>query len=164
MGFENNSLGKEYSIILNRFEKKIKKDRKYFTYRNVSDEELIDIINQRGLDLLDTALEYINPLISPNHGINFNNRDDDLQMFDFDLYRPDVDLISEGMIVAYMDEEKIKLNTMEKDLGNDIKTYCPADERNSFMNMLETERNELDKKIDNYNMRDRITNKLLSAY
>ena len=43
MGFENNSLGKEYSIILNRFEKKIKKDRKYFTYRNVSDEELIDI-------------------------------------------------------------------------------------------------------------------------
>ena len=68
------------------------------------------------------------------------------------------------MRVEYYEEEEIKLNRMEKYLGNDIKTYCPADERNSFMSMLNTERNELQTKIEYYNSRDRITNQPIFSY
>lgn len=161
---ENKSIGREYSIIIDRFERKIKKDRKYFTYRNVSEDELIQIINQRGLDLLESALDELNPQITINHNINFDDRDDDLEMFNFDLYRCDVDLISDAMIVKYMEEEEVKLNKMETYLGNDIKTYCPADERNSFLNMVKIKRNELTNKLDNYNTRDRKTNLPLLAY
>lgn len=161
---ECKTIGREYSIIINRFEKKIKKDRRYFTYRNVSEDELIQIINQRGLDLLENALDELNSQITINHNVNFDDRDDDLEVFNFDLYRSDADLISDAMIVKYMEEEEVKLNKMETYLGNDIKTYCPADERNSFLNMEKIKKSELMNKLDNYNTRDRRSNQPLLVY
>lgn len=157
-------LGRDYSIVIDKFLRKIKKDRKFFNYRNCTDDEIMDIINERSLDILDSALNGINNRITPLHGINFDDRDDELKCFNFDLYRSDVELIVESMRVEYYEEEEIKLNRMEKYLGNDIKTYCPADERNSFMSMLNTERNELQTKIEYYNSRDRITNQPIFAY
>lgn len=153
-----------YSIVIDRFLKKIKKDKKFFSYKGLSDEELINIINQRSSDILINSLDEITPKIAYNQNVDFNDRDDDIQIFNFDLVKVEIDVISDLMVVKYFEEEEIKLKNLQNYIGNDIKVFCPADERNSFINMMKYKRSLFNIKFDDYNSRDRHTNKPLMAY
>ena len=154
-----------YSIVIDRFLKKIKKDRKFFSFREkLNKEDIIAIVNQRSLDILINSLDELVPKIAYNQNVDFNNRDDDLELFNFELVKIEIDLISDLMVVKYFEEEEIKLKNLQSYIGDDIKVFCPADERNSFISMMKYKRSLFEKKLDDYNSRDRLTNKPLMAY
>ena len=155
-----------YSNITKRFERKIKKDKEYFCYGDVTEDELVKIIRKRSKDLLiDSLDEFILQIsIQQKNNVDFENRDDELEEFNFKLSASEEDIISDLMVVKYFDEELIKLKAMQKYLGKDIKVFSPSAERKTFLEMVDYKHKQFDKKMSNYNSINRNTGEYLLAY
>lgn len=155
-----------YSNIIKRFERKIKKDKEYFCYSNITEDELIKIISKRSKELLiDSLDEFILQIsIQQKKNVNFENRDDELEEFNFKLSASEEDIISDLMVVKYFDEELIKLKAMQKYLGDGIKVFSPNAERKTFLEMVDYKHKQFDKKMSNYNSINRETGEYLLAY
>ena len=153
-----------YENVTDRFIRKIKQDKEYFCIGAVTEEEFEEILSQRTLELLEDSLNEIQPLIAVQQNINFLDKNDFMEQFNFDLTTIEEDLISDMMVVKYFDEELVKLKTMQKYLGDDIKVFSPAAERMSFINMITYKRNLFSTKLANYNTKHRLTGKFLLPY
>lgn len=153
-----------YENVTDRFIRKIKQDKEYFCISGVTEEEFEEILSQRTLELLEDSLNEIQPLIAVQQNINFLDKNDFMEQFNFDLTAIEEDLISDMMVVKYFDEELVKLKTMQKYLGDDIQVFSPAAERTSFINMITYKRNLFSTKLANYNTKHRLTGKFLLPY
>jgi DNA-binding ferritin-like protein (Dps family) len=149
-----------YSNVIKRFERKIQKDISYFCYDGVTETEKVAIINRRSNNLLDDAVAELQPMISLQQNVNFLDKDDELEKFNFNLIVSEEDIISDMMIVKLFEEESIKLNKLQEYLGNDIKVFSPAEERKTFLEMYNGIVKSNSLAISNYSNRDRITGKL----
>ena len=153
-----------YDVVIDRFITKIKKDKKYFKFKDTDETTALDMIKRRSLELLINASDEITPLISFTQNVDFSNRDDDIEIFNFDLTSIEIDLLTDLMVVKLYDEETITLKNMQKYLGKDIEVFSPAKERDSFLALVKYKHSEFEKKLGNYNIRDRKTGKPLMAY
>lgn len=153
-----------YENVIDRFIRKIKQDKEYFCVNGVTEEQLVQIINKRSIDLLDDAVSEIQPMISIAQKVDFLNKDDDMEEFNFELTKLEEDLISDMMVVKYFDEALVKLKAMQKYLGDDIKVFSPANERKTFKEMVEFKRQLFEVKLANYNTRNRLTGNYLLVY
>lgn len=153
-----------YETVIERFMRKIKQDKDYFCINGVTDEEFEEILNRRSVELLDDAVNELQPQVSVQQNVDFLNKDDLLERFNFDLTPIEVDILSDMMVCKYFDEELIKLKTMQKYLGDDIKVFSPANERRSYIEMIGYKREIFLSKIANYNTINRLTGKFLLPY
>lgn len=150
-----------YNNVIKRFERKIKKDKEYFTYNGLTDEQLLEILNRRSVELLDDAVSELQPQISIKQKVDLCDKDDTSQEFTDNLTNTEEDIISDLMVVKYFDEELIKLKAMQKYLGDDIKVFSPNAERKTFLEMVDFKHSQFEKKLGNYNIRDRVTGEFL---
>lgn len=150
-----------YENVTDKFIRKIKKDKEYFCVNNVTEEQLLEMLNKRSIELLDDAIAELQPNISTMQNVDLFNKDDLMEQFNFELTRVEEDIISDMMVIKYFDEEFAKLKTMQKYLGDDIKVFSPANERRSFVEMFKFKKELVDTKIGNYNTRDRLSGKFL---
>lgn len=153
-----------YLNITQRFERKIQKDKDYFIYNNVTDEELLKILHRRSKDLLNDSLDELQLQIAIQQNLDLEDRDDILEIFNFELTKSEEDLISDLMVIKYFDEELIKLKAMQKYLGDDIKVFSPNAERKTYLEMVKFKHSQFESKLANYNSIDRKTGKFLLAY
>lgn len=153
-----------YENITDKFARKIKQDKEYFCVNGVTEEKLLEIINRRSIELLDDSVNELQPMISIAQDVDFLDKDDDMEEFNFNLTRIEEDLISDMMVVKYFDEALVKLKAMQKYLGDDIKVFSPANERKTFKEMVEFKRQLFNNKLGNYNTRNRETGEYLLVY
>ena len=118
-----------YQDVVIKFIKKIKQDVKFFMYNGLSADEIEAIVNQRSLELLDSACDEIESQLDQ---LTLSNRDDVLECFDDELTRMEIDTISDMMKIIYMREPILKLNKLQTYIGTDIKTWSPPDERRTY--------------------------------
>ena len=142
----------KYENVYNRFINKIKKDKNFFSYKNCTEDEIEAIIKRRCFSLLDEATILVNNEIV-NFEIDFTDRNDEDEVFNFDLIKIEEELIAEKMYFLYFKEEEVKVKQMQKYLGNDISMFSPAEERKTFENMLEKVNSRYEKILDDYNAR-----------
>ena len=153
-----------YSNITKRFTRKIKKDKKFFSYGVKTSDELLELINQRCNDLLDDAVNELQPQIVDEQDVDFLDKNDTLEQFNFDLIPVEEDLISDLMVLKLFDEESLELKAKQKYLGKGIEVFSPAKERDSFFNMLDKKKSAFNQKLGSYNQYDRKTGKMLLPY
>ncbi|WP_195966743.1 hypothetical protein [Clostridium sp. 1001283B150210_160208_E6] len=153
-----------YENVTDKFIRKIKQDKEYFCVNGVTEEQLLEIINRRSVELLDDSVNELQPMISIAQDVDFLDKDDDMEEFNFNLTRIEEDLISDMMVVKYFDEALVKLKAMQKYLGDDIKVFSPANERKTFKEMVEFKRQLFNNKLGNYNTRNRETGEFLLVY
>ena len=153
-----------YENVINRFIKKIKKDKEFFSYANTTEAETLAIINQRGKELLQDASDELQSLKSLEQNVDFLNRDEVLETYLFDLTTSEEILISELMVVNYFEETSVRLKELQKYLGDGIKVFSPNEERKTFMNLLKYKHTLFDSKLSDYNSIDRNTGKFLMPY
>lgn len=153
-----------YENVTDKFIRKIKQDKEYFCVNGVTEEQLLEIINRRSVELLDDSVNELQPMISIAQDVDFLDKDDDMEEFNFNLTRIEEDLISDMMVVKYFDEALVKLKAMQKYLGDDIKVFSPANERKTFKEMVEFKRQLFNNKLGNYNTRNRETGEYLLVY
>jgi hypothetical protein len=153
-----------YSDVTSRFERKIKEYKEFFCYDTTTEDEFLEIINRRELDLLDDSVNELQGMISIAQNVDFLDKDDTLQEFNFDLISTEKDLISDYMIVKMFDEGIVRLKQYQKYFGDDIKMPNSNTERTTYLSVARYQREQVVKKVTRYNSRDRLTGKHLLAY
>ena len=103
-----------YSKVIDRFERKIKEYKEFFCYENVTDEQFIEITNRREMGLLEDAISELQLVVSISQNVNFLDKDDNLEAFNFDLVPIEEDLISDYMVVKMFDEGIVRLKQYQK--------------------------------------------------
>lgn len=138
-----------YSVLINKFFRRIEADRSFFNYLNLSSEEAMALAEERALGYLDEACARI--LIDAPHKSNFADRDDTAQTFGFDLLGTEQFLIASVMYEYYMSRDISKLKCLSRDFtSTDLRVFDPSAARRSFKELYDGVCNENSRLIDIY--------------
>lgn len=152
-----------YEIIFDKFIKKLKGDTSMFKYSNLSETEINELIEEHLISLLDRAIDRLYEFGLPD--IDFYDRDNTMQKFNEKLVPQEIALLSEIMYLCYMEEDINKLKAMGLFFRtSEIDLFSPANERKSYMQMLESIESNVLNSITNYFSRDRLSWKYRSVY
>ena len=152
-----------YAVVTDKFIKKLKGDTSFFNYKNLTDAEIEALVEDHLTSLLNRAIDTIYLYGLPD--FDFYDKDDDLQTFNGDLIPQEVSLLTDVMYFAYAEEDKNKLKVLGLTFrSSELNVFSPANERKSFLDMIEKIEISVVNSISNYLSRDRLTWKLKSIY
>ncbi len=147
-----------YQEIYNAFFDRIEKDDTFVDYINLVDEECMELAKIRSHAYLMEAISELTSKCTPD--INFQNYDDTLEIINEDLTINEINLLADIMFKIYMARDIPKLHVFEaKFAPSEIKMFSPAEERRAYLALIEKLQVDVDKAINNYASRDRITGK-----
>lgn len=156
-------LATSYQLIYDKFIKKIKNDDQFFNYKNLPDEVIEELVNDHLISLLERSIEKIYNFGLPD--VNFHNKNDELKEFNFELIPQEISLLSDLMYLNYFDEERNKLKVFGVTFrSSELNVFSPANDRKSFLDMLQNIETEAINQISNYLSRDRVTWEQKSIY
>ncbi|RYI30607.1 hypothetical protein EVU96_09330 [Bacillus infantis] len=153
-----------YNAIFDKFIRKLKGDNQFFNYRNLSEDEVKVILDDHMTSLLERAIDKLYSYGLPD--INFYDKDDIGQSFTESLVPQEISLLSDLMYLAYIEEDRNKL----KAYGMQFRTseidvlFSPANDRKTYLDMLETIEASIFNSVVTYFSRDRLTWKEKSIY
>lgn len=150
-------MGTPYETLIERFLNLVKKDKKFFRYIGLSDEEIFLVIQKRALELLDLSVDRI--IIDGLPSVDFTDRDD--KGFNFELTSSEKLILPSLMYEYYMREDIAYLKVLSVNYTpNNLRVFSPDNARNSFNNLYNTICEQNEQLLDNYRNSDRDTGKL----
>ncbi|KAF6626950.1 hypothetical protein H6F38_23115 [Paenibacillus sp. EKM208P] len=148
------------SKIINSFLRKIEKDIDFFTYKNVSDEESMDIANDRAEEYLKESISRLLLAIVPDISFEY---DEDSKEFKDDLTNIEIDILSSLMREKHYERDFSLLKAFQIQFSpKDLQVFSPANERKTFMDMYYGMVKDNNMQLNHYQSRDRISGKLKS--
>jgi|GEM_PF-1741618 len=153
-----------YDKVFDKFIRKLKGDKQFFNYGQLSDEQINELVNDHLLSLLNRSIDKIYEYGKPD--IDLHDKDDVVRLFNVELVNQEISLLSEIMYFSYAEEGRNELKT----LGMTFRTseinviHSPANERNSYLKMIAELESNIDNAISNYLSRNRKTWKIKSIY
>lgn len=150
-----------FETLIQRFFRRIEKDREFFNYLNMSDDDAMSLAIERARGLLFEAIELINLKAVPS--VDFNDYDESLQCFNFELTNNEIMLISSFMYQQYLERDIAKLKCLSVNYtSSNLKVFDPSNARSTFESLYNNvcDKNEI--LLDEYNSKDRENNQLLS--
>lgn len=148
-----------FSVLFERFYRRIEKDESFFEYHGINMDEAKLLAEKRAKGYLIDVLD--NFSYSGDSGIDFNDYDDVLEQINFKLLPKEKKLIVDLMFQEYMEKDIPTLHAFELDFcPSDLDKFSPANERNSYMNLIKhlEEKNRI--AVDDYKSRERLSGKL----
>lgn len=143
-----------YQGIFNAFLKKVERDRAFFSYLHVSQLDAEKIVEERCLAFLDEACGRL--MLEGSPSVNFFDRDDTNQAFNFDLTGTELYLIPCLMYEAYLSRDIAYLKNITVNYSPaDLKVFDPSNWRSTFQAMYENVQAENLRLLDQYSNRDR---------
>ncbi|GFN32596.1 hypothetical protein [Paenibacillus xylaniclasticus] len=145
-----------FQIIYDRFIKRLKNDEQFLNYKGLNDQEIEQVVNDHLDSLLERSIEEIYKFGLPD--ANLYDRDDVNKLFNFDLIPQEISLLSELMYLCYFQEERNKLKVFSLTFrGSELDVFSPANDRKTFLEMLNKLESDAFNSISNYLSRDRLT-------
>ena len=146
--------GTAFSEIIQAFYHYIEQDVDFFSYFELNEEESMEVAGQRAEVLLKEATSYLcNILVVENV---FSTVEDDA--FAEKLTSVEINLLVKAMFLCYLNRDLTTLRTFHGVMtSSDLNMYSPANERKTFIDMVEKFEDELRIEISEYQMRDRTT-------
>lgn len=149
-------MGTPFSAIYDRFYKKLVNDKKFFNYNGLTENEIASLVKDHSFDLLLQAIQMIYENGKPD--FDFYDKDDTLETFNKDLVKQEIDLLVEIMYFCYMREDVNKLHVLGLTFkGSELNVFSSANERRTFLDMVNNMERTIKGLISNYLSRDRIT-------
>ncbi len=137
------------------------KDKGFFSFRNVPDDQVIELLSEKSFDYMQDALANIYEEGNPQ--IDFWKWNEEKTAFVEDLTRIEIQLIASTMYAVPFERALITFKDISGYFtSSDVKLFSPAEDRKTFVTMKEKIDNNLERKIKRYLTRDRITNERLS--
>ena len=147
-----------FEKIINKFFRKIEKDREFFSYYNVSLEEAMQLAKEQANGYLLEAVEKLTDECIPD--IDFFDYDEELQVFNFKLTEKEIGLLTDLMREVYFERDFVTLKAFKIAMTpSDLNQFSPASERKTFTDMVNGIKSENVGKISQYASVDRITGK-----
>lgn len=149
-----------YETLINLFFRRIEKDRSFFTYVGADFLDSREIAIERAKGLLFEAVESFVLLCHPT--IDFWDRDDEQEIFNFDLTGTEKLIVSALMYKQYLQRDFSYLKTLSVNYtSTELRVFDPSNARNSFLNIYSTICAECDAYIDIYKNSNRLTGDFL---
>ena len=147
-----------FEKVINKFFRKIEKDREFFSYYNVSLEEAMQLAKEQANGYLLEAVEKLTDECVPD--IDFFDYDEELQAFNFKLTDKEIGLLTDLMREVYFERDFVTLKAFKIAMTpSDLNQFSPASERKTFTDMVNGIKSENVGKISQYASVDRITGK-----
>lgn len=152
-----------YKEVFDKFVKRLKNDDDFLAYKNISEEEVEDLVKDHCVDLLNQAIGKIYDIGKPD--VDFYDKDDKNETFNVVLFNQEIKLLVDLMYECYRAEDRNKMHFYELTFtSNELNVFSPAANRDSFLKMLNSIENTNMRNINNYLSRDRKTWKIKSIY
>ena len=147
-----------FEKVINKFFRKIEKDREFFSYYNVSLEDAMQLAKEQANGYLLEAVEKLTDECIPD--IDFFDYDEELQVFNFELTEKEIGLLTDLMREVYFERDFVTLKAFKIAMTpSDLNQFSPASERKTFTDMVNGIKSENVGKISQYASVDRITGK-----
>ena len=147
-----------FEKVINKFFRKIEKDREFFSYYNVSLEDAMQLAKEQANGYLLEAVEKLTDECVPD--IDFFDYDEELQVFNFKLTDKEIGLLTDLMREVYFERDFVTLKAFKIAMTpSDLNQFSPASERKTFTDMVNGIKSENIGKISQYASVDRITGK-----
>ena len=147
-----------FEKIINKFFRKIEKDREFFSYYNVTLEDAMQLAKEQANGYLLEAVEKLTDECVPD--IDFFDYDEELQVFNFKLTDKEIGLLTDLMREVYFERDFVTLKAFKIAMTpSDLNQFSPASERKTFTDMVNGIKSENVGKISQYASVDRITGK-----
>ena len=147
-----------FEKVINKFFRKIEKDREFFSYYNVSLEDAMQLAKEQANGYLLEAVEKLTDECIPD--IDFFDYDEELQVFNFKLTEKEIGLLTDLMREVYFERDFVTLKAFKIAMTpSDLNQFSPASERKTFTDMVNGIKSENVGKISQYASVDRVTGK-----
>ena len=152
-----------FTIVINAFYHYIENDVDFFNYFELDEEECMEVAGQRAEVLLKEATSYLNRKmvienvfskteeVTPEEGESY-------MAFTETLTDAEINLLVKAMFLMYLQRDLTMLRTFHGVMtSSDLNMYSPANERKTFVSMVQEYENALKVEITEYQMYDRKT-------
>ena len=147
-----------FEKVINKFFRKIEKDREFFSYYNVSLEDAMQLAKEQANGYLLEAVEKLTDECVPD--VDFFDDDEELQVFNFKLTDKEIGLLTDLMREVYFERDFVTLKAFKIAMTpSDLNQFSPASERKTFTDMVNGIKSENVGKISQYASVDRVTGK-----
>lgn len=147
-----------FEKIINRFFRKIEKDKDFFSYYNVTLDDAMELAKEQANGYILEAVEKLTDECVPD--VDFFDYDDDLKEFGFKLTNKEIGLLTDLMREVYFERDFVMLKAFKIAMTpSDLNQFSPATERKTFTDMVQKIKTENIGKISQYASVDRITGK-----
>lgn len=145
------------SKIIDFFYNKVERDKDFFHYCEMSDEEIVKILNTRAFNYLDEAVKRILTETSPSIEFNIVTKDEE-QFFEDNLTQREILLLVSIMYEIYLSRDIAYLKCLNVNYtSTDLRVFDPSNARKTFMDMYAFVCNENKGLLDIYKNSDRLT-------
>ena len=132
-----------YDVIKDKFIKRLRGDKKFMSYTGVSNEDIEQLVQDHFLDLLNQSVDEIYKY-DESPQIDFYDKDDASSQFNVELNPREIRLLVDISYVRYFDEDRNRLHEFMITFKNsELNVLSPANERNSFLGMV----NDMESKV-----------------
>lgn len=145
-----------FEDVINAFFHYIENDVDFFNYFELDEEECMEVAEQRAGVLLNEATSYISRMMIVESVFSTYNSGENA--FTEMLNDIEINLLVKAMFLCYLQRDITKLRTFHGVMtSSDLNLYSPANERKTFMAMVQQFEDDLKIEISEYQMRDRNT-------
>jgi len=145
-----------FDKLIDRFLRRIEKDRDFFTYYNVEPDEAMSLAYRQATGYVYDAIDLLVDRCTPQ--VDFYDYDKEIEMFNFELTSREIGLLSSLMREVYFDRELSLLKAFQISLTpNDLRVFSPANERKTFVEMVDGIKSDNHTRISKYISEDRET-------
>ena len=145
-----------FEDVIDAFYHYIENDVDFFSYFDLDEDECMEVAGQRAGVLLNEATSYLSrKLIIENVFSTASTLDG---MFSETLTEAEINLLVKAMFLMYLQRDLTRLRTFHGVMtSSDLNMYSPANERKTFVDMVQKYEEDLKIEISEYQMRDRTT-------
>ena len=145
-----------FADIYNAFYNYIENDVDFFNYFELDEEECMEVAEQRASVLLKEATSYLSRKLIVESV--YSTYDADGECFTEMLTNTEINLLVKCMFLCYLQRDLTKLRTFHGVMtSSDLNLYSPANERKTFVEMVQKYEEDLKIEISEYQMLDRKT-------
>lgn len=148
-----------FDILFDRFYKRLEQDEEFFEYYNVDIKEAQELASERSKGYLIEVLDGLSAIGELE--VDFSDYDEELEQINFKTHTKENKLIVNLMFQEYMEKDIPKLHAFTLNFTpSDLTVFSPANERTSYLNLINKLNYDNEIALDDYKNRDRKTGKL----
>ena len=145
-----------FEDVFNAFYHYIENDVDFFHYFELDEDECMEVAEQRAGVLLNEATSYLSRKMIVESV--FSTYDAQEECFTETLSNSEINLLVKAMFLMYLQRDITKLRTFHGVMtSSDLNLYSPANERKTFIDMVQKYETDLKVEISEYQMFDRAT-------
>lgn len=150
-----NSLEDVYTAFFDRIEE----DENFFNYFEIDEVQAMELARERARTYLREACSYLRRHVTLDFSLNIVADEKDEEVFSTKLTDDEIFLLVDIMLLIYFERGlaklRPKLNTFA---ASELKLlHSPANERQTYVALIEAQRNRVDYLIADYYAKDRLT-------